>query len=125
MTCGRDPMTTSAAELTRLTAILASIGDAVLIVDAEGQAVLTNTVYDELLRSLGGAFHPADEYGIPLPLDMTPQMRAARGETFTFDFTESASDDTARWFEATGRPLDSSNAGEGLVVIRDISDRSI
>jgi two-component system CheB/CheR fusion protein len=77
------------------------------------------------VRTLGGAFHPADEHGLPLPLNMTPQMRAARGETFTFDFTETATDDTARWFEATGRPLDAINAGEGLVVIRDISDRSI
>jgi two-component system CheB/CheR fusion protein len=113
------------AEQFRLAAVLASMGDAVVVVDDAGQLVLTNAAYDDLVQSLGGRLQPADEYGEPLPLDATPQVRAAQGETFRIDFTATTAEGVHRWFEATGRPLREGDIGAGVVVIRDISDRSV
>lgn len=74
---------------------------------------------------LGGAFTPLDERGTPLPSAAAPQARAARGETFQLDFSAIAEDGTQHWFEAIGRPLSDENAGVGVVVIHDITDRSL
>jgi len=116
---------THAAERARLATVLAGMGDAVVVVDRDGRVVLTNAAYDELVRMLGGALHPADGRGIPLPVASTPQARAARAEAFRGDFTTIAADGTRRWFEATGRPLHEDQVGAGVVVIRDITDRSV
>src|SRR5437763_1258810 len=56
-----------------------------------------------------------------------PRARAARGETFSLEFTLPAADGTRRWYEANGQPLgDPAAGGEGgaghaVVVIRDIT----
>jgi two-component system CheB/CheR fusion protein len=114
-----------AGERARLAAVLAGMGDAVLVVDRGGRAVLANAAWDELAGSLGGRFVPADGRGVPLPEAGTPQARAARGEAFRLDFTATAADGTRRWFEATGRPLPEDEAGAGVVVVRDITERSL
>ena len=114
---------THAAEQERLSAVLAGMGDAVLVVDHQGKVVRTNAAYDELLVSLGGTFTPADENGMPLPEALTPARRVARGEAFRVEFTVGASAGDRRWFEATGRALSGDSAG--VLVIRDITDRTV
>lgn len=117
----RDLAATHAAEEERLTAILVSMGDAVLVVDGGGVPTRTNAAYDELLED--ASFQPEDALGKPLPPAATPQMRAGRGESFQLDFTSTTGGGDRRWFEATGRPL-RGDAG-GVLVIRDVSERGI
>ena len=64
---------------------------------------------------------PEDAQGCPLPPAETPQARAARGETFSLDFTLPAADGSRCWYEANGQPLHNGGAGHAVVVIRDIT----
>jgi two-component system CheB/CheR fusion protein len=55
-----------------------------------------------------------------------PRARAARGESFSTTFTVVGPGGARRWFEATGGPIQAEGADQGgVVVIRDITDRSI
>ncbi|MDP9364257.1 MAG: ATP-binding protein [Chloroflexota bacterium] len=110
-------------ERTSLAAVLAGIGDAVLVVGRSGRAILINDAYR---RAFGTAPpQPEDESGAPLPEEAAPHRRASRGETFAMTFTALAPDGTRRWYEATGQPLDHVGAARGVVAIRDITDRSL
>ncbi|HEY3110489.1 MAG TPA: chemotaxis protein CheB [Chloroflexota bacterium] len=116
----------SEVERARLAAMLASMADAVLVVDREGRRVLTNAAYDDLFGQAGSGVEPRDQAGQPLPSDQTAQRRAARGESFRMEFTLSGPDGGQRWFEASGQPIRSSGEPDGgVVVIRDISERSL
>ena len=64
---------------------------------------------------------PEDAQGCRLPPAETPQARAARGETFSLEFTLPAVDGSCRWYEANGQPLHDGGAGHAVVVIRDIT----
>ncbi len=92
-----------AAEQARLSAVLESMGDAVLVVDAQGRVLRTNAAYDALVDDVAAPFVPADAHGIPLPAAAAPARRAARGEAFQLEFTADAADGARRWFEAAGR----------------------
>lgn len=116
---------THAGERMRLAAVLASMTDAVVVVDFQGRLILSNAAYDALMQAGGGALHPEDEDGVPLPPEETPQARAAHGEVFRIDFTIATDDEPRRWYEATGQPLHEHDVGAGVVVIRDITDRSV
>lgn len=112
-------------ERSRLEAVLANMGDAVLVVDAQGEVVLTNAAYDRLF---GGAteFAPEDERGQSLPVDVWPVRRAAAGEIFTLAFTLPGRDGTRRWFESSSQPARGSDGEHwGVLVIRDITERSL
>lgn len=113
------------AERSRLMAILANMGDAVLVVDPDGEVVLSNAAYDALFAEAGD-FVPEDDAGDPLPEDLWPRRRASRGETFTMPFTRVDADGSRRWFESSGQPAQGSD-GEllGVLVIRDITERSL
>jgi two-component system, chemotaxis family, CheB/CheR fusion protein len=111
-------------ERKRLAAVLASMADAVLVVDADGDVVLTNAAFQQMF---GSDLPPLEDgSGEPIPADTNPRERASRGEAFTQHFTISNPNGSRRWFEATGEPIqsDSDTAG-GVVVIRDVSDRSV
>jgi PAS domain S-box-containing protein len=115
-----------AREQARLSAVLDSMGDAVLVVDAQGRVVRTNAAYDALESAIGAPFVPRDIHGMPLPATETPEHRVARGEAFRQEFTAGEADGGRRWFEATGRPLKGEAAGvAGVLVIRDITDRTL
>jgi two-component system CheB/CheR fusion protein len=108
----------------RVETILATMGDAVLVVDREGQPALTNVAFREMFGSAD--FVPLDEQGQPLSADVGPQRRAARGESFSMQFTMTSADGSRRWFEASGQPIGRDSADlSGVVVIRDITDRSL
>lgn len=115
---------TNAAERARLAVILASLGDVVIVVDANAAPVLTNAAYDALVDSLGRPLIPADVNGVPLPREQTPQARAARGERFLAEFTVPGAERSQRWFEATGSPLRGEEHG-GVLVLREITDRRL
>ncbi len=117
------------AERARLAVILAGIGDAVLVVDGAGTPVRTNAAYARLLGGVDVSFAPEDAQGRTLPPDETPRARAARGETFSVEFSVPAADGSRRWFEANGQPLRDHSAGDhsvghAVVVIRDITASS-
>ncbi len=114
------------AERARLTTILASMGDAVLVVDAAGTPVLTNAAYDRLFAGDLAQRPLEDEQGRPLPPEQTPQQRAARGEAFDMQFTiPIGTEGERRWFEANGRPIQHGEEAQGVVVIREITERSL
>jgi two-component system CheB/CheR fusion protein len=115
----------SERERERMTAILGIIGDAVLVVDHSGTAVMTNERYREMFGSPNDPFVAEGEDGQPLPPDQTPQRRAACGESFAMQFTITAPDENRRWFEAIGCPIADDRQHTGVLVIRDITDRSL
>jgi signal transduction histidine kinase len=116
----------SETERSRLAAILASMSDAVLVVDPEGSTVATNAAYERLFRPGGREIGLDDGRGRRLPRNRWPQARAGRGARFKMSFTTTAPTGERRWFEATGGPIGSDGAVEGgVVTIRDITDRSL
>ncbi|MDQ3870455.1 MAG: ATP-binding protein [Chloroflexota bacterium] len=113
-------------ERARLEAILTGIADAVLVVDRERGRVLANEAYERIFGARESTLE--DENGEALPPDGTPEWRAARGESFSMNFQLTAGDGTRRWFEARGGPIqdgDQDGGRAGVVVIRDISERSL
>lgn len=114
----------SERERAHLAAILASMADAVLVTNAAGERVVTNAAYTELFG--GGAMILADENSQPLRPEATPQARAAQGETFSMTFTFMSVDGNRRWCEAIGQPVRGPDDQQwGVVVIRDITERSL
>jgi two-component system, chemotaxis family, CheB/CheR fusion protein len=116
----------SEAARAQLEAILLSMGDALLVVDLAGAALMTNAAYGRMFGSLSATFAPEDEEGRPLPPDATPQRRAAGDTAFSMTFSLNAADGTRRWFEAQGEPI--RGQGElhgGVVTIRDITERNL
>lgn len=93
-----------------LAAIVASFGEAVLVVAADGTLQLTNPAFDTLLHLDG---HLEDDQGQPLPPEDMPQARAARGEPFTMTVAMRTNNGITR-YEARGLPLPE---GAGGVVI--------
>ncbi len=120
-----DLAETHAAERARLSAILGSIGEAVVVVDSSGTVVRSNAAYDTLLTSLGGRFNATDLYGNTLVSRTTPLQRAASGEQFQIEFTVADGEGTPRWFEATGGPLRGDTRVGGVLVIRETTDRRL
>ncbi len=116
---------TTEAERARLEAILLSISDAVLVVDREGRTVLSNAAYAQMFGDPDADLAATDLEGAPLPPEATPRQRAARGESFRVEFLVTAADGTRCWYEARGEPIRDGGAGAGVVVIRDVTDRSL
>lgn len=116
----------SEAERERLAAILANIGDAVLVVDDAGEVIQTNEAWRQFLGPVT-EFAPEDEHGRPLPQDNWPHRRAVRGEELTMQFSLPGDDGGRRWFEAHSQPVTQGNGQPtwGVVVVRDITERSL
>ena len=118
---------TSQEERARLAGVLRSMQDAVLVVDerrrtAVNQSGLCTDV--RLPRGPGGG--PRCRGAVRWPPRPRPKQRAARGETFTLEFTLPA-DETRHFFEATGSPLrdEEGRLVGGVIVLRDITERSV
>jgi two-component system CheB/CheR fusion protein len=114
----------SEAERQRLAAILSSMSDAVLVVDSSGRVVLNNPAAEQMFGS-DLDFVPEETNGRPLPPSAWPLHRASQGETFTAQFTFTDPVGNRRWLEANGRPVNAGEAEQGIVVIRDISERTL
>ena len=81
------------SERSRLEALLVNIPDAVLAVDAAGQLLFSNQVFEEPFGEHDGTKHGMlgsaevlDEGGETLPPEEPPPLRAARGESFAMQF---------------------------------------
>jgi two-component system, chemotaxis family, CheB/CheR fusion protein len=116
---------TAERERSRLSAVIASMADAVLVVDVRGREVLTNSAFAMFMKS--SHLRIEDHEGRPVPEDNTPTVRAARGESFTMDFRMRDGDGKQRWFEAIGRPVqpESGSRHESVFIIRDTTERSL
>jgi len=115
-----------AAQRTRLEAVLRGINDAVIVVQRSGDIVLANSAYDRISSSLQQLTAPRDVRGRRLAEGHGPLARAARGESFEMSFTIDSPDGERRWYEAHGAPVGAAHDLDGgVVVIRDITDRSL
>ena len=118
----------SETERARLTAVLSGMSDAVLVVDAQGRHLLTNGAYDRLAAETGPP--PLEDRSGEDAVDgAPPRVRASNGEAFRVDLAV-PSPDGPRWFEVVGAPVTSegtagAGATGGVVVFRDITDRSV
>ncbi|HEX8037214.1 MAG TPA: CheR family methyltransferase [Ktedonobacterales bacterium] len=123
----QDLARTSEDERARLSAILVSMADAVLVVNTSGVPILTNAAFERMFGADQSRYRPQDENGRALPSELTPHQRAARGESFTMEFTTTSPDGIRHWFEASGQPVPDAGGHHqwGVVVIRDITERSL
>ncbi|GAC1549239.1 MAG: hypothetical protein NVS2B7_25280 [Herpetosiphon sp.] len=111
-------------EREQLAAILANMVDAVVVIAPDGNPVLTNAAYLEMLGRADIVI--ADESGRPLPPEQHPRQRAANAESFSTTFTFIAPDGSRRWGEAIGQPLHPMEEHQlGVLVIRDITERNL
>jgi two-component system, chemotaxis family, CheB/CheR fusion protein len=116
----------SEEERAQLATILVSMSDAVLVVDLAGNTMVTNRAYEQLLSAGLETASWTDEDGTPVSPDSRPRQRAARGEKFTLVCTLPDTHGPGRWLEARGQPiLNDGHIRGGVVVIRDITDRSL
>jgi two-component system CheB/CheR fusion protein len=116
----------SEEERAQLATILVSMSDALLVVDPNGHTIVTNRAYEELRAAGLDAAIWTDEVGAPLSPDAQPRQRAARGETFTLLCTIPEPQGLGRWLEAKGQPIERDGQLQGgVIVIRDISERSL
>jgi PAS domain S-box-containing protein len=85
--------------------------------------LLTNPAFKQLF---GDNLPPLEDLGgRRLPTRAHPARMAARGETFTEPFSVSNADGSRRWFEASGQPIKVDGLSGGVVVIRDVTHRSL
>lgn len=108
----------------RLTSALRDMADPVVVLDGQGRTVFTNRSYDRNLPVLQH-LNLEDETGMPIPDDQRPRRRASRGERFDISFTTIDPLGQRRWYEASARPLGSEPGGGGVLVVHDITDRSL
>jgi two-component system, chemotaxis family, CheB/CheR fusion protein len=115
------------SERFRLEAILVNISDAVLAVDADGQVLFSNQVFEETFgehagveHSLLGSTEVLDEEGEKLPAEAMPPSRAAAGESFAMQFAAMGKDGTIRRFEAKVRAIEGDSITGGVLVIREV-----
>jgi len=114
------------AQRARLEAVIRGIDDAVIVVQRAGDIVLANAAYDRISSALEQLATPRDVRGRRLGKSRGPLARAARGESFEMSFTIERRDGERRWYEAHGAPVDNALGFDGgVVVIRDITDRSL
>src|SRR5438132_5118083 len=115
-------MATLRDERQHMEAILSNMSDAVMMVNLNGETVLTNAAF----RSIFGTTLPTleDASGHRLSARSHPTRMAARGESFAQAFTIQRDDGSRRWFEANGQPIRSDGMG-GVIVIRDVTERSL
>jgi two-component system, chemotaxis family, CheB/CheR fusion protein len=116
----------SQEERDRLRSILASLGDAVVAVDHEGEIVMSNDAYKRFFGGPTADVECEDAAGLPIPEDDRPRQRAARGERFRMEYAVAQPGGMRRWFEAVAEPL---TAGDrtwgGVLTIRDLSERTM
>lgn len=114
----------SEEERARLRAILESMSEAVLVVNAAGRTVLMNTAYQRLFSS--DDFSVLDTFGKPLSSEGTPHGRAARGESSATEFVVEGEDGVQRRFKAEGRPIGDSEDGRGgVIVFREVTNDDV
>ena len=116
----------SEAARAQLEAILLSMGDALMVVDATGAVVLTNAAYARMFGRADAVVQAEDATGQPMEPKLQLQRRATAGGPFSMQFAAISPDGVRRWFEATGEPITLDGARQGgVVTIRDITERRL
>jgi two-component system CheB/CheR fusion protein len=110
----------------QLEAILLSMGDALMVVDAAGAVLLTNAAYARMFGRADAVVQAEDTTGQLMAPEMQLQRRATAGVPFSMQFGVTSPDGARQWFEATGQPITQGDTREGgVVTIRDISERRL
>lgn len=110
----------------QLEAILLSMGDALMVVDAAGAVVLTNAAYARMFGRADAVVQAEDTMGQPMAPELQLQRRATAGAPFSMQFALTTPDGARQWFEATGQPIAQGDARQGgVVTIRDITERRL
>ncbi|MGB3683883.1 MAG: CheR family methyltransferase [Rubrobacteraceae bacterium] len=116
------------SERSQLEAILENVSDAVLAVNAAGETLFGNQVFEETFgehaaESSGflGSARVFEENGEELRPEKTPTARAATGESFTMRCAVEG-DDGLRRFEAKSRRIEGDGVTGGVLIIREIED---
>ena len=122
-----------------LDAIIRSMGDGVVVADAEAKFTLFNPSAERIL-GIGMTDRPRDEwtdlYGVfypdratPVPADELPLVRAVRGEVVEDEefFIRNASVPAGVYISVTASPVrdESRHVVGGVSVLRDVSERKI
>jgi PAS domain-containing protein len=105
-----------------LEVIVASFGDAALIVDESGAVLHATASYWSLFGDPKNRLAAYDTEGHALAPEASPAQRAARGERFTMSIVLPTKAGVRRQFEVEGRPLynDQGNSIGGVVIMREI-----
>lgn len=106
-------------------AILDNMSDGVMVVNPAGETILANVAFRTMFGDGGDGFRPEDEVGRIITGDRTLMARVARGEVFVAEFSATNRNGERRWYEASARPMESAHHGDGVIVIRDITERSL
>lgn len=115
----------SESERSRFEAILTSMNEAVQVVDDSGTISLSNPAWVRMFGA-DGEVVPEDDLGRPLPEELWPRRRALEHEPGTIQFTLPGASGDRRWFEASTQQISGGEDGQrGVIVIRDITDRSL
>jgi two-component system, chemotaxis family, CheB/CheR fusion protein len=114
----------SEGERARLAAVLLSMADAVVVVNDKGEPILTNEAFDSTFANSDG-LRLLDDSGEPIAPDQIPWKRGAIGEAFSDTFSMIDATGNRHWYEANGRPLGGDTVQGAVVVIRDLTDRSL
>ena len=110
----------------QLEAILLSMGDALMVVDAAGAVLLTNAAYARMFGCADAVVQAEDTTGQLVAPEMQLQRRATAGVPFSMQFAITTPDGARQWFEATGQPITQGDTREGgVVTIRDITERRL
>ncbi|HEX3722586.1 MAG TPA: ATP-binding protein, partial [Nitrolancea sp.] len=123
---------THEGERAHLETILRSMTDAVIAFDRAGRSILANEAARPMFGTSSGEEgwleHSIllDPTGRELTTEEMPRNLASRGERFKTEFTVLMEEGSHRFFEATGGPIEIGGKIEGgVVVVRDITDRSL
>lgn len=117
-----EQRSSSDVERQRLSAIIGSLGDAVVVVDRQGGIVLHNETYQRLFVDPNTVLYEAG--GQALAAEATPRQRAARGEEFNMVFARRRDDGSLGYYEAYGRPVQVSQEDDqwGIVIVYEVTD---
>lgn len=109
----------SEQEQAQLQAILEGIPEAMLVIEASGEAMFTNAAYRQRFP---GGWVAAEDSGAELPEKETPQGRASRGETFSMQFSAVGSEGVRKRYEAKGSPVGDRRRRGGVIVFRELEN---
>ena len=107
---------------TGVSAVLNSMGAAIVVVSRSGEILLSNSEYKRLFPEAAAVSSMMGAGGNPIAPEESPQVRASRGEAFRTRLLMQPEAGAPRAFEAVGQPL-GGDSGGGVLVIREIQSR--
>jgi len=110
-----------------LEAVLASVPEAIVVVDRSAHPLIASAGYEQLIRVAGGALSFRDQDGEVVPPSAMPFERAARGESVDLELMLLGSDGEQRPYQIAVRPTGLSHTGGavGSVTFRDLGERQV